>query len=312
MYVRAAHHLTLPERALRRAPRDRYVTYQRDLHAISSEALDEETLLEGDQYSYTDLGDAVLTSMADARMLENIDMVVYAYWTPEFDPDYSAFGPYFLERHDMKGKSFDVCDNGSLASATALHVVCRYAQNDPSLRNVLVLGMEQTTIPRSRSSGIPIPARSSACAVVLSRDEVAGSACIIASGQLSESDAFSGVNPWTMIASVLDGAGVPPANVSLLTQRVGAFHKRLRFLIDSSRDKPGINIQFLGSTPSALHTLSALALLDHNNTDSRQYLLVVDEDVESLRIAWTLFKRPSVANLPLRNVLDTGVLGSPR
>lgn len=310
MYLHDIHYLTLPERALRRQPRERYITYQRDLHAISSEALDEDTLLDGDQYSYTELGDAVLAPIADMGKLKEVDLVVYAYWTPEFDPDYSAFGPYFLERYSIDGKSFDVCDNGSLASATALHVVQRYVKSDPLLRNVLVLGMEQTTIPRCRAAGIPIPARSSACAAILSSEGGSSSSHIVASGQVSELDSYGGLDPRATIETILAHAHVDASEVCLFLQRAGSFHKRLRYLIDRAREKPSFDVRFLDVTASALHTLACLARLGSPGVPTtRRYTLIVDEDVESLRMAWTLVRQAQVDTVSsgLDNAFAVGV-----
>lgn len=299
MYLRDFHHLVLPERTLRRQPRDRYATYQRDLHAIASEVLDENTLLEGDQYSYTELGDAVLAPIAEAGKLNDIDLVVYAYWTPEFDPDYSAFGPYFLERYSIDGKSFDICDNGSLASATALHIVDRYVRNASTLRNVLVLGMEQITIPRRHAAGIPIPARSSACAAILSPHEICNATCIVSVGQFSEIEGFNGFDPRTVIAQILAQAEIDASDTCLFVQRACAFHKRLRYLLDIACEKPAFEIHFLDTTPSALHTLACFGkLASPDRVNTRRHALIIDEDVESLRTAWSLIRLADASFLP--------------
>jgi hypothetical protein len=89
LYIQAAHHHVLPQRRARLTPRDRFVEYQRDLHRIAGEQLDPDSLLAGDQYTYVELADALLDRVG-AQVLPETDLLVTSYWTPEFDPEFSA------------------------------------------------------------------------------------------------------------------------------------------------------------------------------------------------------------------------------
>lgn len=281
----------LPRRDLARTPRDRYVTYHRDLHRIAGDVISEETLIQGDQYSYTELGDAVLDDARRDGALGDVDLAVYAYWTPEFDPDYSAFGPYFIERHGMRAQSFDVCDTGSLASVTALDVISRHLLDDPAIRSVLLLGMEQTTIPRNLDHGVPIPERSSAGAAILTVGAAPAGLQVLGCGHIGERECFGSFDPLGFLEGVLARFGLRPGDVTLLTQRCGGFHKRLRFQLDTAgRDDP-VQLRFLSPAPSALNGLRAMASAMDTARAFRPVTILIDEDVESLRLGWVAFGR---------------------
>lgn len=291
MRVDRLHLKELPRRELGKIPRDRYAIYHRDLHRIAGDVLSEETLVQGDQYSYTELGDFVLDDARRDGALEDVDLAVYAYWTPEFDPDYSAFGPYFIERHGMRAQSFDVCDTGSLASVTALDVISRHLLDDPSIRSVLLLGMEQTTIPRNLDHGVPIPERSMSGAAILRAGDSPSRLRLLGCGQVGEGECFAGLDPLGILEELLGRLGLRSGDVTLLTQRCGAFHKRLRYQLDTAGKDDPVQLRFLNPAPSALNGLKAMAMAVDEARAFRPVTILVDEDVESLRLGWVAFQR---------------------
>ncbi|KVH72196.1 hypothetical protein WJ41_13770 [Burkholderia ubonensis] len=292
MYLDELHIVALPERRLEIAPRERFVQYQRDLHRISGDHLSDETMTSGDQYTYTDLGDAVLKPMAEEGLLRGIDLVVFAYWTPEFDPDYSAFGPYFLDHYRLSAESFDVCDAGSLACATALSVLQPYMKSDTRVTNSLLLAMEQTTVPRNLDGGMPIPQRSHAIAAKFSRNRQRQSVQLMAQGFWSEAQVAGGIEWHAELDRIVDAAGCDGRAVQIVTQRTGWLYKTFQYQ-SAIRPEPRRRYSFAFTSPgvSALHPLFALDRFRGAAASEPDLMLIADHDEESLRIGWSLFHR---------------------
>lgn len=287
LYVNQVSCEFLPQRALAKPPRERFIVYQRDLHRIAEDTLSEETLVQGDQYSFTELGDAVLEEMAQNGEIDGVDLTIFSYWTPEFDPEYSAFGPYFMEQYKLNGHSFDICDNGSLASATALHIADSYFLSGKASK-ILLLGMEQNTIGRNLKKGLPIPERSCAIAAVLSAERRRDSKWqVTATGQIGEWDVVSGIKAMDFITQCAEQHNLAQGQLVLLTQRNATFYKTLRFELDTQNRDPGLVYAFLSPGVTGMNTL--LTLADETLSDLKgKTVLLVDHDMESLRISWSL------------------------
>lgn len=290
LYINQVFYKVLAKRELRRVPRERYTVYQKDLHRIAQDELTESTLLEGDQYSYTELGDAVLGTIEGNTALADVDLAIFCYWTPEFDPDYSAFGPYFMDRYKIHGHSFDICDNGSLASATALTIADSYLQNG-SAHKILLLGFEQNTIPRNLAHGLPVPERSCAIATLLTAERKPTSQWqLIRTGQITEWDSASDMDAYGLIVDILRQSGVDAKDVVLMTQRTGFFYKKLRFQMETTRNELPINFSFLRPEVTGMNTLLMLAG-ENLSPLNKQTVLLVDHDMESLKMAWSVIQR---------------------
>lgn len=289
-YINQVFCKVMDRRELRRIPRDRFTTYQKDLHRIARDVLTDSTLLEGDQYSYTELGDAVLKDVENASALDDVDMAIFCYWTPEFDPDYSAFGPYFMDRYQINGHSFDICDNGSLASATALTVAGSYLKNG-CVRKILLLGMEQNTIPRNRAQGFPVPSRSCSVAALLTSDKRPESQwTLINSGYLTEWESGKCEDSYGLLVDILHQSNINAEDVVLLTQRSGYFFKRLRFQLETTSQELPIDYAFLHPDVTGMNALltfagETLAPLNKRN------VLLIEHDMESLRMAWSVIQK---------------------
>ncbi len=185
LYLHAAYHHVLPLRDEKLLPRARYVEYQTDLHRIAGEVLDPLTLETGDQYTYTELADTLLERVG-AEVLPHLDVLVTSYWTPEYDPEFSAFGPYLHHRWSLACQSFDVTDQGSIAPALALSVLKDYLSADGSASEGLLLAVEQTTMPQALEAHVPAPQRSSAGVVRASLNPEHSRAELLAAAYLSE------------------------------------------------------------------------------------------------------------------------------
>jgi hypothetical protein len=169
IYVSAAHHTVLPARTLRREPRQRFVEYEADLHRAAGRTLDPASLTRGDQYTYAELADTLVDRIGPAP-LAALDALVTSYWTPEFDPDVSAFGPYLHHRYALDCESFDVVDLGSLAPVLALQILLGSLRADPATTSAALIAVEQNTVPQEIGGHIPGPDRSAAGLLRLTKD----------------------------------------------------------------------------------------------------------------------------------------------
>ncbi|PHM39077.1 hypothetical protein Xmau_02981 [Xenorhabdus mauleonii] len=289
-YINQVFCKVMDRRELRRIPRNRFTTYQKDLHRIAQDVLTESTLFEGDQYSYTELGDAVLEGIENPSDLDDVDMAIFCYWTPEFDPDYSAFGPYFMDRYQINGHSFDICDNGSLASSTALTIAGSYLKNG-SVRKILLLGMEQNTIPRNLAQGFHVPSRSCSVAALLTADKRPESQWVlINSGHLTEWESGQCEDGYGLLVDILHRSNVDAEDVLLLTQRSGYFYKKLRFKLETTSQELPIDYAFLRPDVTGMNALLTLAGETLAPLNKRTVLLI-EHDMESLRMAWLVIQK---------------------
>jgi len=129
-----------------RMPRARFVNYYRELFALRNEKVDINTFMQGSQYSYTELGDAVLKQYVSHHNPHEIDLMLLVVWSHEFDPDYASCTAYFSHQYHIDAEIVDVCDNGILGIYSAFHLLKKYI--DRSNMNVaLMLVLEQVSIP---------------------------------------------------------------------------------------------------------------------------------------------------------------------
>lgn len=160
LYITKQYYKAMPIRSAK-SPRDRFVRYYNDLfdlEGIARPALD--AYLNGNQYSYCELGDAVLSEASKDLDLSKLDCFVVAYWGHEFDPD-GSFGAYFSTQYNIQSRMFDVCDQGVLSPITAIALIQAYA-NAGVIKNAALLCFDQNSIPLEENYSGSIPSRSSA------------------------------------------------------------------------------------------------------------------------------------------------------
>jgi len=286
LYLSACAFETLSDRVDVKQPRARYVEYQEDLYKIANGAFDHRTLTSGGQYSYTELADHLFETAGVNNLAEQTDLMVLSYWTPEFDPDYSALGPYLHHKLQLNCTSFDVCDCGSLAPIVALSVIKDYLAGHPAILQALLVGLEQNTIPLPAPQMVPVPGISSGGYCTLSRQRTSDSdLCLNDVTILSEGQLLNGTfNPLDWLEAHCNRLDIDPQHCQLWVRKDSAFYRKLRFY---QLNHPGrleaLNCAFLRCNYSAMnffrwakeHSQSGDAITDH---------LFIEEDLESLEI----------------------------
>lgn len=132
-----------------REPRSRYIEYNNDLFAMCKQQLNTSSMHLGSRYSYTELGDLLLPKLNTDNILADVDVLFLTWWTPEFDPDHASCGTYFCYKYKINSQIFDVCEAGTIAPFLAIQIIQRLFGN---INKVLLLGMEQTTIPYAKDA----------------------------------------------------------------------------------------------------------------------------------------------------------------
>jgi hypothetical protein len=202
-YLKPAHITYLPDRE-RRLPRDRYRQYLLDLYKLYDDTLSEETFMEGNQYTFVELGDAVIHQFKQHHSLNSVDLMVISHWAYEFDPDHAACAPYFMHQHQFDCHAFDICDQGVLSPFTALNVMRAFQSNGNS-SNALLMLMEQTTIPRNKNNHDLIPSKDGAALIemISSDEDIPHSLKIIDTGIIPECDIFEkGINIDNLLSTI--------------------------------------------------------------------------------------------------------------
>ncbi|HKS97899.1 MAG TPA: hypothetical protein VJT31_00085 [Rugosimonospora sp.] len=273
LYVQAVHHTVLPARAQRRAPRERFVRYQADLHRMAGLTLDVDTLTRGDQYTFVELADALLRA-AGTGLVQDLGVLVSSYWTPEFDPDVSAFGPYLHHRYAPGCTCFDLVDRGSISPVLALLVLHEYLKAGDDGADGLLLSVEQTTVPAPTSAYFPGPARSTAGALrigprpspvrILDVTELTESASLGDDGDLT-----------SLVARWSARFGIDPAELTVLVDRTTFLYRRWAYAF--GMDGWPCRIGFLPPERSCTDMFRWLA-----GPREPGHVAYVGEDVESL------------------------------
>lgn len=294
MYINYCDYLPLVQRELGKTPRDRYITYFQDLYRISDKTLSAESFRMGDQYSYTDIIEAVLETELPFSEFPAVSDVVFSYWTPEWDPEHSAFAPYFLWKAQLDAEIFDVCDVGSIATTTALHILSNTDSLEDQRIKVLV-GMEQTSIPRNLSDCNLVPERSSGSVMFISN------ACthkalfkVEDSVYLNENIHYS--EPFALASRIKDLFAkhkLAASDCQLILQRGTSAFKQIDYLTDKQDIDQALltNAHFLANDYS-VNKLPQLISSYARQSESRdpRWWLYIDEDAESLNTTLTLMR----------------------
>lgn len=286
LYVSASAFETLSDRVDVKQPRDRYVEYQEDLYKIANGTFDHRTLTTGGQYSYTELADHLFDTTEVNNLAGQTDLMVLSYWTPEFDPDYSALGPYLHHKLQLNCKSFDVCDCGSLAPIVALSVIKDYLAGHPAIHQALLVGLEQNTIPLPAPQMVPVPGISSGGYCTLLRQPATESdLCLHDVTILTEGQLMSGTfNPLDWLEAQFSRLSINPDHCQLWMRKDSAFYRKLRFYLLNHPDRlAGLNCAFLRCNYSAMNFFRWIK--EHpQSADSATDHLFIEEDLESLEI----------------------------
>ena len=193
IYLTNHCYASLPLRASR-APRERFIRYYNDLFDLEGIKRPEpEAYLHEGQYSYAELGDAVLTSCQRDNLFNELDLFVVAYWGHEFDPE-GSFGAYFSKKYHIHTRMFDICDQGILAPITAIHVIQSFI-NAGIVNKAALLCFDQTSIPVEKNFSRVFPNRSSARVMIFESEKTSNALCQIETASIFENEAANNMLP---------------------------------------------------------------------------------------------------------------------
>jgi len=267
-----------------REPRERFVRYYRDLYSLHGKALSEDAFLSGSQYSYSELGDCVLSTYFQDDVIKNIDLLCIVTWAHEFDPDYASMGAYFAHHYQFDGKIFDVGDQGSIGFHTAIDLIKKYLETS-SLQCALVLLMEQTTIPGEKDQSV-LPIYNAAFGVLISKNTFTlknnDHYEIIASG-IEQRQKILGMDSF--ILSLCANYSIPRSQLKLIIKDNNFISCEEMTNLKTST----ISINFVVNDPGIFPFILYL----HELLEGRQaaeYVLMIDEDAESTDIGYLLIR----------------------
>ena len=294
------------------APRERFIRYYKDLHKMNDHTISDQSFLQGGGYRFSELGGAMLDDFQKHSHLTDLDLLIPAYWSHEFDPNYSNCGPYLKDMYQLTCDMFDVYEQGTLAPFVALHVMKKYlASNQYS--KALLLGLQQTTLPRNVLDYDVVPVKNGASGLILQALQ-ADSMQIKNQNRLEliECSVLGAARSYLKGESILNRviaeiSNLIPANehVCIATSKGSHFWKMMNFCLnlDSSKgsrlvndcfDLSRIRFEHFPSDPSMLNIFRylnrKLSLISLSSEDLPAYLVVVDEDVESLNTAVLLLR----------------------
>lgn len=286
-YLTTIHYLDLPDRE-RRSPRERYQKYTDDLYVLHGKEVSRETFHEGGQYMYTELGDALFETEKLKPLINQLDLIILAHWSQEFDPDYAVCMPYFLDRHHINADTFDVNDVGTLAPLLAIKLITQYQQN-PVYKNGLVLCLEQSTIPRRKEDGDIIPQKNGALGLFISKEATNKSWPIFFSGILSEKETLLMTRKFAQFfKKIFLDHTLEFETTKILIKKGTLIWKLLNYAIQTK--KIAINnkqLYFIEPIPGCITAMKALADVMETASDY-SHILLIDEDIESLLISYLI------------------------
>jgi len=294
MYINYCQYFPLEKRSLRQEPRERYTTYFKDLYRISDKDLSQETFLAGDQYSYANIIDTVLGGGLPFATYPDISDVAFSYWTPEWDPEYSAFATYFLWKSDLNAEIIDVCDVGSIATTTALHILFNTDSLEDSRTKILV-GMEQSSVPRYLPDNNIMPVSSSGSALFVSQANSHGAIFKLEDSIfLNENKIYSSNFALAEeLENLLEKHKLPASDCTLFLHRNTTAYKQLDYLSDKGKIPTDLlkNAHYLPAEYS-VNTLPKLLgeYQQHPDSFRSSIWVFIDEDAESLNTTISLLR----------------------
>lgn len=162
--LNAHYHIELPFKVIKQ-PRERFVRYYNDLYALEGIQQPElNSYIQTTQYSYSELGDALFAVCPFEQIIADVDLVVIAYWSHEFDPD-GSFGAYFANKYGITTRFFDVCDQGILSPICAIKIIQAFIDSGKANKAALVC-FDQMAIPVEKGFIGAFPSKNSAHLII--------------------------------------------------------------------------------------------------------------------------------------------------
>lgn len=288
--INKIEYVLLPEGS-KKIPRDRYVQYMNDLYKLYPGKLSEETFMEGSQMTYGELGDVLLSQDSVREELNKIDTMGIAHWSQEFDPDYASCGAYFLHQYQLNSEIFDVCDQGTIASYTALKLLAQKLQTGRS-HNCMLLCLEQTTVPRDKSSEDILPDVSGALAIVMSSVKNGTQFQLKKIGIIPEAIAIENIRAVEKrIWDDVESNGFDYLSSIIVIRKGSAIARSIKHhALKNSSPVNEAMLDYMSPKAGLLHAFIKLNDLSKHKFD-KNWILLIDEDVESLTVAYVLLER---------------------
>ncbi|MHA6884414.1 hypothetical protein [Ralstonia pseudosolanacearum] len=291
-----------PRNASTSGARQRALEFEEDLFEHAGKRLDWRTVMEGGGYSYTELGSPVLDDLKRNEMLENVGGIVLAYWTPEYNPEHSAFGTYFLKTYVPDGTITDVCDRGSIGAFAALKLAHaqltmeRTTKPANRVRDIVVVGFEQTSIARDAQDHLPVPRQSSAGAIVVSARATDRAGKLLDAGIAPESDLHEGrFRLAEFVNALCERLEIDPGGLTVLMPFDSYIGKHYRYLHHHRSDarRTLFAVQWVRPGVTSMRLFEQLnAGVRGDLARGQTHMLLIDEDVETLALGWALFEGP--------------------
>lgn len=274
----------LPVRAARE-PRERFVRYYRDLYTLYGKPLPHDAFLLGSQYSFSELGDCVLSTYFKNDVVKEIDLLSIVTWAHEFDPEYASMGAYFAHQYQYDGKIFDISDQGTIGFHTALGLIKKYLETS-SLQRALLLLMEQTTIPGEKNPSI-LPTYNAAFGMLIAKNnDVQKTDCsydILVSEILQRKKIFALDH---FILSLCDSFSIPYTQLKLIVKNNNFLSHIEMARLNTSK----ITTVYMPNNPGVFPFIFYLHELLNGREDAN-YILMIDEDLESTDIGYLIIRR---------------------
>lgn len=282
----------LPAR-LPRTPRDRYKNYVYDLYKLYGDQVTESTFMEGSQYTFAEIGNAVFEVVCAADDLQSYDLMVISHWSEEFDPEYASCGPHFLFKHGFDCNNFDVCGSGTTAPFLALDVIKQYQENQAS-KKALLLVMEQTSVPRNKASYDLVPMRDGGVALVVeaAASDIKNSLKIKNIQLIHEAAVLNnGFNALLAINNILTRFDISGEDASICLSKSSLVYKSLEHFRRSTNKTVDFKITYFDYRHGCLPVFECIKKIFDSSVATTRYIMIFQEDVESLEIAYVLLER---------------------
>ena len=256
-------------------PPQRYIDFHQDLQQLHGHSLDHNSYRKGGKLSYVDLAKDVMDEFCQQGVLNAIDMIVPAYWSDEYDSSYVNCGPYLSEQYQINCDMFDIFEQGTLATFTALSILQKYLTTT-DYRRGLMLALEQTTHAIAVEKSSILPTRNGGYAIELTTEKPHHFAglMLLHAATFSVEDYIA---KWNAIVSTYITF---PASICLCI-RAGSTLSQCNLPA-----VPGlsISVDYYDSEPSLLGMLDELnrqnnQIIQQKLPSSTRYFLIVDEDV---------------------------------
>ena len=261
--------------------RQRFREYYRDLHARYDMPVDDAMLTQVGGYGFHELCYPLFDQLQQQAQSEALGLVVAAFWSYEFDPEYACYMPHLAEKYQMNCQMLDVSGQGSVCLLTALLVAHQHVE--VTGETVAVMGFEQQGILVDDAKTAVMPAQSGSALVLLQKSPVVGLQILAVKIWTEQQFAAQGFDMFANILQQLAQFNIDMAQCVIACSRLGVAHRALNLYRERAAIfAKDIHFHFYPRGNSSLHMIKQLCALYANEWQPEQrYVVFIDEDVES-------------------------------